>query len=70
MDGKELGTCVASLRKMRGLSREELAKFSGVCLNSIKKIEHGGYNITVNTLAAIAKTLGVSASDLLRSAEK
>ena len=70
MDGKSLGLCIDALRKMRGLSKSELSKLSGVSLKTLWKIEHGDYNVTIRTIAALAKPLGVAASDLIRSAEK
>lgn len=69
MDGKQLGDCIQTLRKIRGMTRSDLSRKSGVSLKTLFSMEHGSF-VRISTLAAVAKALGVPASDLLRSAEK
>ena len=53
-------------RRLRlGLSQEELADICGYHRTYIGSVERGERNITLSTLEALAKALGVSANDLL-----
>lgn len=59
----------ANVRKRRlrmGLSQEEFADLCGYHRTYIGSIERSERNITVSTLEALAKTLGVEPTDLLR----
>jgi transcriptional regulator with XRE-family HTH domain len=58
----------AHLKKMRerkGLTREELGRRIGMDFKSIGRIENREGNITISTLYALSKALGVSPMDLL-----
>ena len=58
----------ANVRKRRlhmGLSQEEFADLCGYHRTYIGSIERSERNITVSTLEALAKTLGVEPTDLL-----
>ena len=58
----------ANVRKLRlrmGLSQEEFADLCGYHRTYIGSIERSERNITVSTLEAVAKHLGVAPSDLL-----
>lgn len=53
------------LRKDRGLSQEELADRCGLHRTYIGSVERGERNVTLASLEAIAKSLGVSVLWLL-----
>ena len=55
-------------RRLRlGLSQEELADICGYHRTYIGSVEREERNITLSTLEALAKALGVSASELLQA---
>jgi transcriptional regulator with XRE-family HTH domain len=64
-----LGEEVARLRKMRGLSQEELASRAGVHRTYISQIERGLKSPTLNVLFQLARQLGTSASNILLQIE-
>ena len=56
---------IRKLRAKKGLSQEKLARLADVSYNTIVKIESGdSKNPTFQTMAGIAKALGVSLDDL------
>jgi transcriptional regulator with XRE-family HTH domain len=59
---------IKELREGRGLSQEEAARIAGVGgRQNWNAIENGRKaNITLETLAAVAKALGVKAKELLK----
>jgi transcriptional regulator with XRE-family HTH domain len=57
-------------RKRRALSQEELAWRSGLHRTYVSMVERAQRSLTVDSLDKIATALGVSASALLRRAEK
>lgn len=54
------------LRRMRGLSQEQLAAKAGVHRTYIGMIERSEKNITLLNMEKIAKALNVDITDLLR----
>lgn len=60
-----LGEKVASVRRERGLTQEELAERIGVSRNHIADIELGARNTGVWSILLIARGLGVRPGDLL-----
>lgn len=56
---------VTYLRKMRGMSQEQLAKMSGVPRTTISYIESGSGNPTLSNLIKISGSLQVSLEELL-----
>lgn len=54
------------LRAERGLSQEAFALVSGIHRTYIGGIERGERNVTLDTLARIAKAFDMEAADLLR----
>lgn len=56
---------VRYLRHFKGLSQEELANTCGLHRTYVGSVERGERNITLSTLETIARSLGVSATDLL-----
>jgi transcriptional regulator with XRE-family HTH domain len=61
-----LGETIRSERLKAGLTQEELAERADLSLNYIGNIERAEYQITVETLAKIAKALKRTVSDLTR----
>jgi len=59
-----LGRRVSSLRDARGYTQEQLAERCGFTVKFISTIERGLVNVPLVTLAAIARGLGVSISEL------
>lgn len=62
---KELGARIAGLRKSKGHSQDELARFLGISRPSLTQIELGKRNLTVIELKKIADHLAVSIDKLL-----
>lgn len=60
-----LGSRIRELRKARGLSQEDFAAQCGLDRTYIGGIERGERNVAVRNLALIAKSLGISMSELL-----
>jgi transcriptional regulator with XRE-family HTH domain len=63
---KAFGKNVAALRKARGVTQQQLAEDIGVSVVTVAYIETGKQWVRPKTLDRIAKSLKVSASDLLR----
>lgn len=56
-----------ALRAKKGWTQEDLAKFSGVSVGSIKRYETDSGNITYSNLEKLAAALGVATSDLSKN---
>jgi len=56
---KVVGTKVAQLRKQHSYSQEELARLLSLNKQTVWRIESGATNVSVDTLAALAKALKV-----------
>ena len=68
MDNSEkilFGKRVTALRKERGISRIDFAYKTGLNRDTLLKIERGESNVTLSTLAKIAKGFGITLSELL-----
>lgn len=61
---KEFGTRVRGLRLAKGLSQEELAFRADLHRTYLGGIERGERNPALKNIAAIAKALGVTLSEL------
>lgn len=66
----ELGIEISRRRKLLNLSQEELAFSAGLHRTYISLVERGRKSPTIVTLESISKSLGISISDLIKSAEK
>jgi transcriptional regulator with XRE-family HTH domain len=64
-----LGETIRELRKLKGLSQDELGEKSGFHFTYIGGLERGERNISLSNLEKVASCLSVNISDLLRSAE-
>ena len=65
---KKLGNAIRCERNKLGISQEKFAEKSGFHRTYIGHVERGEKNITVVGLLKIAKTLGISTSELLQKA--
>jgi len=65
-----LGEAIRALRDEKGLSQEGLSLESGVHRNYIGGIERAERRPTLTTVATLAATLGVRASELVALAER
>ena len=67
---KEISTIAKNIKKYRaklGVSQDKLSKLASITLHTITKIESGSTpNPTIETMAKIAKGLGVSIDDLMK----
>ena len=54
-----------ALRRVRGWSQEKMAEKCGLHRTYIGAIERGERNVTLETLNALARPLGVSAAELI-----
>jgi transcriptional regulator with XRE-family HTH domain len=61
---KQFGERIRELRKAKGLSQEELAFRAKIHRTYLGSIERGERNPALKNIAAIAKALGVSISEL------
>jgi transcriptional regulator with XRE-family HTH domain len=63
-----LGAQVREIRRARGLTQEALAEQLEVTPRYLAGVERGERNLTLDSVDALAKQLGVEAGSLLRSA--
>jgi transcriptional regulator with XRE-family HTH domain len=62
----KLGKRIRELRKKRGLSQEKLAEEAGITLRHVARLESSAPPaVAFDTLAAIARALGVSLPSLV-----
>lgn len=55
-----IGQRIASLRKLKEWSQEELARRAGLQRTHISRIEAGKYAVTLETIQAIAEAFGMT----------
>lgn len=55
-----IGQRIATLRKLAGLTQEELAGRAGLQRTHVSRIEAGKYAVTLEVVQAIAKALGMT----------
>lgn len=63
-----LGEAIRRIRKIQGISQEELALLAQIDRSYVGRIERGDNNAAVLTLIRLATALGVSAAQLLDEA--
>lgn len=69
---KQIGVKIEYYRKIKGMSRAELAEAINMSVNSIGRIERGNYNksISVHTIVAVAEGLDIEFTKLLEFSEQ
>ena len=55
---ERIGALIASIRKEKGLTQEDLATICGMKKQHISRIEHGMYSVGIETLAKVGEALG------------
>lgn len=55
-----IGWRIARLRKLQGMSQEQLADKAGLQRTHVGRIEAGKYAVTLETIQAIAEALGMT----------
>jgi transcriptional regulator with XRE-family HTH domain len=55
-----IGQRIAALRKLAGMSQEQLSLRAGLQRTHISRIEAGKYAVTLETIQAIAEALGMT----------
>ena len=64
-----IGENIKFYRLQKGMNQQELAKLVGVTATTLSKMEYGQSSIKLDTLAEIAKVLGVVPEKLLFSTD-
>jgi transcriptional regulator with XRE-family HTH domain len=59
-----LGQHVKRLRRARGLTQEQLAERSGLSSDTIRRLEHGSFSPSLDTLTKLCEGLSLSLSTL------
>jgi transcriptional regulator with XRE-family HTH domain len=57
---ERIGGRVATLRKLNGMTQEQLAQAAGLQRTHVNRIEAGKYDVTICVLQAIAESLGMT----------
>lgn len=66
-----IGQQIAMLRKKHGLTIRELSELSEINSSNISKIENGKYNISIDIIERICKSLGASVKiDIMHTLEE
>jgi transcriptional regulator with XRE-family HTH domain len=63
---KALGERILKLRKVREWSQERMAEASGMHWTYIGQVERGERNLTLRSIASIAKAFKIKISDLMK----
>jgi transcriptional regulator with XRE-family HTH domain len=61
-----LGIRIAELRKIKGITQEQLAGKMEISPKYLSSIERGKENPTLNTLISLSESLGINFEDLFR----
>lgn len=62
---ESIGERIKSLRSMKGISQNKLAKFAGISQAGLSAIENTTKSPSMSTLALIARALDVSVAELM-----
>ena len=55
-----IGQRIATLRKLAGMSQEQLSERAGLQRTHVSRIEAGKYAVTLETIQAIAEAIGMT----------
>ena len=66
---KTLSANLARIRAVKGMTQRDLAAATGISQEHIARIESKGRNVTIGTIDALARALGVDPLDLLQPLE-
>ncbi|MES1185895.1 MAG: LexA family transcriptional regulator [Myxococcales bacterium] len=62
-----VGRRIKALRQARGLTQDAVAEALGIAVKNVQRLEAGGQNLTLKTLAHVADVLDVEPHELLKS---
>jgi transcriptional regulator with XRE-family HTH domain len=65
---RKLGDAIRAIRSEQGLTQEAFAGMAGIDRSYYGALERGEFNMTVDTLVAVANGLGTPAAELWRRA--
>ena len=57
---ERIGGRVSTLRKLKGMTQEQLAQAAGLQRTHVNRIEAGKYAVTLEVIQAIAEALGMT----------
>jgi len=66
---RAFGAHVRSLRRARGITQDVLAQRSGLSPDTIRRIEHGSFSASIDTLRKLCFGFGIAPSTLFESFE-
>jgi transcriptional regulator with XRE-family HTH domain len=61
-----LGRQLCRLREQRGFSQTQLAELTGIRQSHLSQIENGAVAVRIDTLYALAQTLGLKMEEIFR----
>jgi transcriptional regulator with XRE-family HTH domain len=70
MPGGSFGANLQALRRLRGLTREDLSALAGIDVATVHRLERGERQPRLPTLLQLAAALGVSGSTLIEGIER
>jgi transcriptional regulator with XRE-family HTH domain len=69
-DRKELGKRIREIRKIKGLTQEELGEKANLNYKFVGELERGKVNVSLDSLVRISKALEIYIGDLFRKVEE
>jgi transcriptional regulator with XRE-family HTH domain len=63
---RDAGRRLAEFREARGLTQQELAEELGVSMRYVQRVEGGGENLTLRSLAGYASVLGATIAEIFQ----
>lgn len=63
---KEIGKKIREIRKIKGLTQEELGEKANLSYKFIGELERGKVNVSLDSIDRISKALGIYIGDLFR----
>jgi transcriptional regulator with XRE-family HTH domain len=67
---KELGKKIREIRKIKGLTQEELGEKANLNYKFVGELERGKVNVSLDSLVRISKALEIYIGDLFRKVEE
>lgn len=64
---RDVGRRIAEIRRVLGLTQEQMAERMGMPPRAYQVIEYGRRNLTLKTIARLAGALGVAPADLFQT---
>lgn len=68
-DARSFGAHVRSLRRVRGLTQDQLAERSDLATDTIRRMEHGAFSPSLDTITKLCGGLGLLRSTLFEAFE-